>query len=735
MNLFDRSSLALNPDGAKDGKLYSIRPTDGSGDFTFSRGSNLAATRVNENGLIEKGRENFLLESNNFDEVWNKSSSNVTSSQAGYDGTADAWSVSKTAQFGRLEQTVVLSGLTTMSVYAKASTNDWIAMRHSADGSSIANFDLTNGVFGAIGSNVVATNSVSVGSGWYRVSVIWNYTGSSGVRIHPSASDNIGGTTATIFIQDVQVEQGLVATDYMDTSTGVNKLLYSNNFEKSAWPVGTHYTVTPDQEGHDGTTNAYLLNKTSGGNDYFRQMDVNVDGQATTSIYAKAGTVNHLMIYLNGYIRVNLNNGDVESTGGVFESYNVERIGRNGWWRISLTIASHPNFVYFKPQIGNNVDGIGSIYIQHAQTNEGADTLPYVETQGTTAYAGVLEDLPRIDYTGGTPSLLLEPERTNVIRNSEYLDISTDWGGFPTSNPVIQTQNYAVAPDGTKTASLLSNFITAGFNIVNNSNFRSPTSGTQNPIDGAYTISVYLKTTSGTGTITLLNRGLSPGTNSAQYISCNVTNEWQRFDVTNTYDASEGASSLGFTIIRNSSDTLEEVLVWGAQVEAGSYVTSYIPTYGAIATRGEDDVDQNSSDTFGSGAFSLFFEHEPIPTGFDGQVLLLSVNPLDFYFRYTNDNILNIWNQDAQQAILNTSIGRNANHKICMVYDGAGTTDIYVDGVKKRDGYSYTWPDGPYKILLNTTAIVSGDIPVHISQVMTFETALTNAECITLTTL
>ena len=79
MNFFDRSSLALIPDGAKDGKLYSIRPTDGSSDFTFERGSNLTATRVDENGLIEKGRENFLLESNNFDELWTKSSSNVTS--------------------------------------------------------------------------------------------------------------------------------------------------------------------------------------------------------------------------------------------------------------------------------------------------------------------------------------------------------------------------------------------------------------------------------------------------------------------------------------------------------------------------------------------------------------------------------------------------------------------------------------------------------------------------------
>ena len=699
MNLFDRSSLALNPDGAKDGKLYSIRPTDGSGDFTFSRGSNLAATRVDENGLIEKGRENFLLESNNFDEVWNKSSSNVTSSQAGYDGTADAWSVSKTAQFGRLEQTVVLSGLTTMSVYAKASTNDWIAMRHSADGSSIANFDLTNGVFGAIGSNVVATNSVSVGSGWYRVSVIWNYTGSSGVRIHPSASDNIGGTTATIFIQDVQVEQGLVATDYMDTSTGVNKLLYSNNFEKSAWPVGTHYTVTPDQEGHDGTTNAYLLNKTSGGNDYFRQMDVNVDGQATTSIYAKAGTVNHLMIYLNGYIRVNLNNGDVESTGGVFESYNVERIGRNGWWRISLTIASHPNFVYFKPQIGNNVDGIGSIYIQHAQTNEGADTLPYVETQGTTAYAGVLEDLPRIDYSGGTPSLLLEPSRTNLIPNSEYFDSWTTLG-----NGTV-TQNYGISPEG----------------VQNSSRFQAVTSSDRvyigvGSVNANETFSVYMK---GSGPLLI---DIGGGGNN---FYPNLTSEWVRYEFTTSQNGTN--SNIQF---KGNNGTLD-VELYGAQFERNSYPTSYIPTYGATATRSDDYYSNTSLSNIGSTDRCTFYCEIDLPQGREGSPYFLRFDSPASSFgwkgNYVPSPIIsvigtgNITNSDT----ITVSTGV---HKLIIRWEN-GVASIFIDGTKKTE-----------QVTSSATEVFDefrsqGTGYRHLQKsVLVFPETLSDAECITLTT-
>jgi hypothetical protein len=45
-------SLAMIPSGYKAGKLYSVLPQDGTGDFTVSRNS--VATRVNKEGLIEE---------------------------------------------------------------------------------------------------------------------------------------------------------------------------------------------------------------------------------------------------------------------------------------------------------------------------------------------------------------------------------------------------------------------------------------------------------------------------------------------------------------------------------------------------------------------------------------------------------------------------------------------------------------------------------------------------------
>ena len=75
MSIYDKSSLVLIPSGTKTGKVYSQKPTNGDGDFTFTRSS--AATRVNADGNIEKETGNLILQSNTFSNAaWNPT--NVT---------------------------------------------------------------------------------------------------------------------------------------------------------------------------------------------------------------------------------------------------------------------------------------------------------------------------------------------------------------------------------------------------------------------------------------------------------------------------------------------------------------------------------------------------------------------------------------------------------------------------------------------------------------------------------
>ena len=86
----------------KEGKIYSQLPTDGSGDFTFTRGTD-TATRVNKDGYIEKERVNLFEQSNSFDtSPWGLDGSTITGGQLGYDGTNDAWLFTKTGSFDGL---------------------------------------------------------------------------------------------------------------------------------------------------------------------------------------------------------------------------------------------------------------------------------------------------------------------------------------------------------------------------------------------------------------------------------------------------------------------------------------------------------------------------------------------------------------------------------------------------------------------------------------------------------
>ena len=199
MALIDKASLLMVPSTYEDGTLYNVLPSgnkapDETGnhngydqtraDFTFSRGSNLAATRVNSDGLIEKGRENLLLQSNQFDTTWIKSNASVTSGQSGYDDSSDAWLLEKTGTGGNIRQSVSPSDVISFSVYAKAGDSDWIKILVNASANSpFKSFNLSNGTIGAIGSPIDAKIEAVGATGWYRISVTGLPTSANNVYI------------------------------------------------------------------------------------------------------------------------------------------------------------------------------------------------------------------------------------------------------------------------------------------------------------------------------------------------------------------------------------------------------------------------------------------------------------------------------------------------------------------------------------------------------------------------
>ena len=166
------------------------------------------------------GGENLLLQSNDFDtSPWSAPSVILTGGQSGYDGSSDAWLVTKTSSGPQsVFQYLTKLGIYTMSVYAKAGTANWMRITH---GGKTAYFDLANGVVGST-SNGIAQTITSVGGGWYRCTLTADRLVAGQTPIYPyTAEGDASGSSDSIYIQDAQMEAGSVATTYNPTTTGI----------------------------------------------------------------------------------------------------------------------------------------------------------------------------------------------------------------------------------------------------------------------------------------------------------------------------------------------------------------------------------------------------------------------------------------------------------------------------------------------------------------------------------
>ena len=453
-SLKDLASLIMVPSLVKDGRLDTVKPlgnsilhpdatgnndgTDGStpaeGNFTFSRGSNLAATRVDVNGLIEKGRENLLVQSNNFGSgSWVNVNSSRTSGQTGYDGSSDAWLLSATSDFANVYQTITETGLVTFSVHAKAGTGNWMMMRLNGSNNNLIYVDLANQVFGGTSAQYVDGTITDLGSGWRRVSITINQTSYNNAHIYVAADDlDLNTTNETIYIQDAQLEQGLVATDYIETGAttaqaGIledlprldysggascpalllepqrtNVIESSEYFDGSLWSA-TNITITNNDttspEGIDNASKIVLDSGSSSSCELRAQNNksVTLGNDYTFSVFAKADEFDKIELDFSNsrmddaYVVADLTEGTIISRGADNTSDSIEDYG-DGWYRITLTgtaIATGTTALIFRLGANPTGDGSSGFHIYGAQFEEGSYPTSYIPTYGSAVTRSV----------------------------------------------------------------------------------------------------------------------------------------------------------------------------------------------------------------------------------------------------------------------------------------------------------------------------------------------------------
>jgi hypothetical protein len=370
---------------------------------------------------------------------------------------------------------------------------------------------------------------------------------------------------------------------------------------------------------------------------------------------------------------------------------------------------------------------------EFAATRGGGTNGTFVGSNGfiQTATSG---NLPRIDFTGGSPTLLVEPAATNLALQSQTFDVSGTWGpvtGGTGSLPSV-TANAVISPDGTQNAETV--LLNRGAN-----NTSTDQSTLQQALtlatSGTYVFSVYAKaTTSGdVGKQVFLRVGSGGG-----LVAYTLTANWVQLVRTETALAS-GSNILqignrgAFT-----NDNVVSVDLWGAQVETGSVATSYIPTTTGSVTRNADVISlTGATDYIGQTEGTIYAEVDMQKTGVINAIFALDVGSSSEYIALirTSSNQFRASikkSSGTQQNIINSSSYPIGIYKVAFAYKN-GDYALYVNGVQA--GTSTNATDFPTGSL--TQAVVSntnyGPFNDRIITAALYNERLSNQELIEIT--
>jgi hypothetical protein len=490
-----------------------------------------------------------------------------------------------------------------------------------------------------------------------------------------------------------------------------NLLSYSEQFENAYWQKDSGVTVNSNVvNAPNGSLTADRINFSTSGIALYRVIDFTTT--AKLSIYLKGEGANiGKQIYL-----------EVSGTGSLSVTLTAE-------WNRFVIDANNANAIAIKRLSSGQAD---SVLAWGAQLVEGTAALDYLPT--TTRL-----NIPRIDYSTGSPALLLEPQRTNLVQYSQEFD-NAYWskGGGATI-----TSNSTTAPDGTLTADTL-NVATSTY------------SGLSRVISGVssnYNISVYAKKNTKNWLYFVdieggnarawfdLDNGVL-GTVASGYTATitNVGNGWYRCTLANNNLQTLAYYQLGLADANNgvTPTSSGSAYLWGAQLEAGSYPTSYIPTTSASVTRNADSVSKTGiSSLIGQTEGTIFLNMNNLAIDSDW----LTLNPISGS-PYTNSigigyyaNAVRLQIYSPSGTAFGTLTSISGNNKIALAYK-SGDIAMYINGVNvfsSSNAFSFN-------VLLDSITVASqswlaGSIAANkIYSHSLYTTRLTNSELAQLTT-
>jgi hypothetical protein len=339
-------------------------------------------------------------------------------------------------------------------------------------------------------------------------------------------------------------------------------------------------------------------------------------------------------------------------------------------------------------------------------------------------------NVPRLEYplidgvVNGCPSLLIEPQSTNLITysseltNSSWVKTNSGTGSAP-----IITSNYSISPDGTQNADRVIFNLNGGTANGDISQVSVTLGGVSS---ASYTNSVYIKSN------TANDYDLVVTDPSGGHITKNISTQWQRFD-----NSRENVTNLSIRIrLRGDESTSDyaDVSIWGAQIEEQSYATSLIKTSGSAVTRnGETCTGAGDAATFNDSRGVLMAEISALVDDQTRRQISVSDG--------TTDNVVRLHYNDSGSNIIRFQIRTNGAiqvskefsvndikefHKVAIFYR-LNDVKFFIDGIEVGTDTTAVMPSGLSVLEFNQG---NGAFPFYgkTKQLQYFDSALTDSE-------
>ena len=529
----------------------------------------------------------------------------------------------------------------------------------------------------------------------------------------------------------------------------------SEEFDNSVW-IKTRTTITADQElAPNGTNTADKLTGDGTGTSYvYDALNFTTSQKYTISIYVKPINVTTFSIQKfaggTGVAFFDLSTGTISSAPtGTMSNPIIESLS-NGWFRCSaehIPNATGSQNYGFGMQIYNG----DQFYIWGAMVSEGALS-DYIKTEGSqvTKRVETFTDVPRLDWLNSNcPSLLLEPQRSNILKRSEQFDNAT----WSKNNSSINS-NSIISPNGTLTADKFIEDNTTNTHRLNQIFFSAS--------NDTYTFSVFVKkngrsnfhlsiSDSATGQANILvdldngtfTNGVKP-TGSWTNVSGGIeelASGWYRVHVTG--DKNAGSNIIADLELYNNArnytgDGISGIYVWGAMLEQASYPTSYIKTEASAVTRLKDEcLNGGDSDLFNITEGTFFVDANNFGTPLNDYSMITLSDGGNNFIRliYESTRIrVTIYNGATQNDQFITGVNDNERNKIAITFK-ENEFKAYLNGVLKYTDTSGVVPTGFDKLDFANQYGTARNFEGKVYDTRVYDRVLTEAEAIEITTL